>query len=74
MPLTLKESFNNVKVICDNALTNKVERVAVDESLNNIAGALQAHELMLQASKGEKSQLKEKPQLEDEPDEFASVD
>lgn len=65
MPLTLQQSFNNVKVICDNALTNKAERVAVDESLNNIAGALQAHELMLQASK----EPEKKGQLKEEPDE-----
>lgn len=65
--LTLKESFNNVKVICDTALTNKAERNAIDESLNNIAGVLQAHEVMLQAAKEEKEE-KEKSQLEDEPD------
>ncbi len=65
MTLSLQQSFNNVKVICDNALTNKAERTAIDESLNNIAGALQAHELMLQASKEEKEKL----QLEGEPDE-----
>ena len=63
--LTLKESFNNVKLICDAALTNKAERSAVDESLNNIAGALQAHELMLVAAEKEKG----KPQPEEESDE-----
>lgn len=51
MALTLQESFNNVRLICDTALTNKTERNAVDESLNNIAAALQAHDVMLQAAK-----------------------
>ena len=60
--LTLKESFNNVKVICDAALTNKAERNAIDESLNNIAGVLQQYEIMC------KSPEVDKKQSEDEPD------
>lgn len=65
MALTLQESFNNVRVICHNALLKREEWLAVDESLNNIAGALQAHEVMLQAAK----KAEEKPQLEEELDE-----
>lgn len=61
--LTLEQSFNNVKIVCDNASMNKAERNAIDESLNNIAGALQAHELMLVAAKD-----KEPKELEDESD------
>ena len=68
--LTLQESFNNVKVICDAALMNKTERIAVDESLGNIASNLQAHEVMLQATKEKEREVAEyKPQLENEPDE-----
>jgi hypothetical protein len=67
--LTLQESFNNVKIICDEALMSKVQRTAVDESLGNIASNLQAHEVMLQAAKNEAKADKEKPQPEDEPDE-----
>ncbi len=41
--LNIQESFNNVKITCDNVrdpgLTNS-ERQAVNESLNNIATAL----------------------------------
>lgn len=63
--LTLEQSFNNVKIICDNALLNKAERVSIDESLNKLIGVLQTHKLTLQKLKEEK----EKPQLEDEPNE-----
>jgi hypothetical protein len=63
--LTLKESLGNVKIICDEALLDKKHRIAIDESLNNIAGALQAHEVMLAAAEEEKK----KPQPEKEPDE-----
>ena len=67
MALTLSESFNNVKIICDEALLDKKQRVAIDESLNNIAGALQAHELMLHAAKD--VEKKGGPELEDGLDE-----
>jgi hypothetical protein len=63
MALTLQESFNNVRVICHNALMKREEWLAIDESLNNIAGALQAHDVMLQAAKD-----KEPENLENESD------
>lgn len=60
--LTLKESFNNVKLICSEALLNEKQRNAINESLDNIVKALHAYE---------------QPQLEDTsdgntPDEDAS--
>lgn len=58
--LTLKESFENVKIICHNASLKREEWLAVDESLNNIAGALQAHEVMLVAAKEERKESKPK--------------
>ena len=64
MALTLTESFNNIALIANAALLDKAQRVGIDESLENIAGVLRAHEVMLQAAKEEK----EKPQLEDESD------
>lgn len=54
MTLTLQQSFNNVKIVCDGVTApglDNDQRQSVNESLNNIAGALQAHELMLQAAK-----------------------
>lgn len=42
--LSLQESLNNLVIIVNAALMNKRERVAIDESLSNIARALQAFE------------------------------
>ena len=62
MALTLTESFNNIVLIANAALLDKAQRVGIDESLENIAGVLRAHEVMLQAAK-EKNE-----KSEDEPD------
>lgn len=45
MALSLRESLNNVVLVCNAALMNKQERVAIDESLRNIANVLQTEEL-----------------------------
>lgn len=70
MGLTIQQSFNNVKIVCDGVIApglDNSQRQSVNESLDNIAGALQAYEIGLQAAKDEA--VKEKPQPEDEPDE-----
>ena len=38
----IQESFNNVRIICHNALMKREEWLAIDESLKNISEALQA--------------------------------
>ena len=38
----IQESFNNVKIICHNALMKREEWLAVEQSLENISKALQA--------------------------------
>ena len=56
--INLQESFNNIKIVCDNTREpglNNAERQAVNESLNNIAKALQEGE----AIKAEVKLLKE---------------
>lgn len=44
MALNLKESFSNLKLVADAALMNKDQRTAIDESLLNLATALQSEE------------------------------
>ena len=38
----IQDSFNNVKIICHNALMKREEWLAVEQSLENISKALQA--------------------------------
>ena len=61
MALTLTESFNNIVLIANAALLDKAQRVGIDESLGNIAGVLQAHEVMLQAAKEKKEKSEDEP-------------
>ena len=39
--LGIQESFNNVRIICHNALMKREEWLAIEESLKNISEALQ---------------------------------
>jgi len=38
----IQESFNNIRIICHNALMKREEWLAIEESLKNISEALQA--------------------------------
>lgn len=58
--LSLNESYNNLAVIVNAALMNKQERMAVDESLNNIARALQAFERSKEIAKAVPAVIEEK--------------
>ncbi len=64
--LSLQESFNNVKIVCHNALMKREEWVAIEESLANIAQALQQYEVLqekkTQLEKAAKEEIK-KPVL-----------
>ena len=54
MALSLIESFNNIKLVCDEAAFNAKEHAAVYESLDNIAKVLQEHD-QAKAAKAEKA-------------------
>ena len=65
----IQDSFNNVKIICHNALMKREEWLAVEQSLENISKALQAG--IAAAAKVEllEKQIAESDKKKEEPDE-----